>query len=387
MSKDDTMHAVNRREFIGRMSGGVIAAGLAGSLAGESAAAAAPETKLEKRNEQSGMIYRPFGKTNLNISRLSFGCIRLTDDGLPAMEMAIERGVNLVHISNTYVRRQSIVSLGKFLKNPKNREKVWVALKGENERGLFENIDDQLQILNTDHVDIYCLPVNTPEQIRSERDLERFEALKKAGKVRFYNLTTHKSVPESMAAGVDRGWYSSILAVMGLGAVAQLQPTVQRANKANVGIMAMKTQQGAKGTGPDKIAAGLFAAGVTTILKTLNTREEVDAWFAAVTKAPQEMAELPSDCQVAAAGGLCTLCGICEGCPNGVAVQSIVRDYTYYYQQQEIPEIAAERYGELRVNQTALSCGDCGRCESVCPMGVPVRRIIREAHQRLGAMA
>ena len=43
--------------------------------------------------------------------------------------------------------------------------------------------------------------------------------------------------------------------------------------------------------------------------------------------------------------------------------------------------------GELQVNQTALSCGDCGRCEEVCPMGVPVRRIIREAHARLGAMA
>jgi hypothetical protein len=99
------------------------------------------------------------------------------------------------------------------------------------------------------------------------------------------------------------------------------------------------------------------------------------------------VAELPSECEVASANGLCTLCGVCEGCPNGVDIQSVVRNYTYYYQQQRLPDVAAERYGELRVNQTALSCGDCGRCEERCPMGVPVRRIIREAHARLGALA
>jgi len=387
MSKDGNMHGVNRREFITRVTGGTVGAGLGLSLAREGSAAPASDVKLEKRNEQSGMIYRPFGKTGLNISRLSFGCIRLTDDGLPAMEMAIERGVNLVHISNGYVRRQSIASLGKFLQKPSNRDKVWIALKGVDGQGLFADIDDQLKILNTDHVDIYCNPVSKPDLIRSETELAKFDALKKAGKVRFLNLTSHANVQEAMTTSLGVERYSSILATIDLSNVAGLKATIQSANKSNVGVMAMKSGRNKQAGGPDKIAPALFAAGVTTVLKTLNTREEVDAWFNAVTKAPQEVADLPADCLVAAADGLCTLCGVCTGCPNGVDIQSIVRNYTYYYQQQGLPEVAAERYGEMRVNQTALSCGDCGRCEEVCPMGVPVRRIIREAHVKLGAMA
>jgi len=387
MSKGNNKQSVNRREFISRVSGGAVGASLGLSLLHEATAGSLPDVKLEKRNEQAGMIYRPFGKTNLNISRLTFGCIRLTDDRLPAMEMAIERGVNLVHISHSYVKGQSIVSLGKFLQKPSNRDKVWVALKGEDGKGLFADIDDKLKTLNTDHVDIYCSPVFKPDLIRNEKEVAKFEALKKAGKVRFLNLTNHQNVQEAMDTGLNVGWFTSILATIDLSSVAGLKPTIQNANKLNVGIMAMKSERNKKAGGPDNIAAALFAAGVTTILKTLNTREEVDAWFSAVTKAPQEVADIPSDGQVAAARGLCTLCGVCEGCPNGVAIQSIVRDYTYYYQQQGLPDIAAERYGELRVNQTALSCGDCGRCEGLCPMGVPIRRILREAHERLGAIA
>jgi hypothetical protein len=268
MSKDGNMHGVNRREFITRVTGGTIGAGLGLSLAREGSAAPASDAKLEKRNEQSGMIYRPFGKTGLNVSRLTFGCIRLTDDGLPAMEMAIERGVNLVHISNGYVRRQSIASLGKFLQKPSNRDKVWIALKGIDGQGLFADIDDQLKILNTDHVDIYCNPVSKPDLIRSEAELAKFDALKKAGKVRFLNLTSHANVQEAMTTSLGVERYSSILATIDLSNVAGLKATIQSANKSNVGVMAMKSGRNKQAGGPDKIAPALFAAGVTTVLKT-----------------------------------------------------------------------------------------------------------------------
>jgi len=361
------------------------ASGVGLALVHKGVGALSAETKLERRNEQSGMIYRPFGKTNLNVSRLSFGCIRLSADHLPALEMAVERGVNLVHIADSYVGGQAIGNLGKFLKVPGNRDKVWVMLKGVQGKGLYENIDNLLKPLNTDHVDIYCSPVWTADLIKSETELAKFEALKKAGKVRFLNLTTHQSLQESMEAGLDAGWYTSIQAVIDLSTVDQFRATLKRANQMNVAIMAMKTERNKKAGGPDKIAGALLPAGVTAILKTLNTREEVDAWFAAVTKAPQEMADPPAGYRVA--DGDCTLCGLCEGCPNGVAIQSIVRDYTYYYEQQGLPEIAAERYAETDPKRTALACGDCGRCEEKCPFGVPVRQIIRAAHARLTAIA
>lgn len=377
MTVNPQKSSMNRREFVGRVSG---AAGAGLLLARQGTAAPA---QLEKRNEQSGMIYAPFGRTNLNVSRLTFGCIQLTDDKLPALEMAVERGVNLVHVSRSYVNGQAIVSLGKFFKKPGNRDKVWLMLKG-----VPQNIDDQLKTLNTDHVDIICAPLNAPDQIRKgTRENAAFEALQKAGKARFLNLTTHASVQDSMEAALDQGDYSSLLAALDPTTVGAMKPTLQRAAKMNVGVMAMKSQRNSKSATPDQLAAALLGAGVTTILKTLNTARDVEAWIAAVNKASRTASALLDAPSVASAAGVCTLCGLCEGCPNGVAVQSIVRDYTYYYEQQGLAAVASERYAELGAGETAAACGDCGRCEKVCPMGVPVRRILREAHARLGAPA
>jgi hypothetical protein len=387
MSNQDHPHQINRRQFIGRVSGAAVGTGVGLALVHKGVTALGAESKLERRNEQSGMIYKPFGKTGLNISRLTFGCIQLTADRLPALEMAVERGVNLVHISNSYTRGQAFTCLGTFLKTPSNRDKVWVALKGINERGLFDNIDDQLRTLNTDHVDIYCNPVNKPDLVRSEQELAKFEALKKAGKVRFLNLTTHGNQQESMetALGVEK--YSCILAAIDLSNIAGLKATIQNAGKANVGVMAMKSMRNRNMGGPEKVVPALFAAGVTTVLKSLNTSQDVDAWFDAANKAAKAAADARLDGQVLADCGDCTLCGLCKGCPNGVAIEPIVLNYTYYYQQQRLADVAAERYAEIHPKHTALSCGDCGRCEEICPMGVPVRRIIREAHAALGAMA
>lgn len=395
MSESNRPQSISRREFIGRAAGAAAGTGIGLTMLHQGVEALSAETKLERRNEQSGMIYKPFGKTGLNVSRLTFGCIQLSADRVPAMEMAVERGVNLVHISDGYVRGEAIVNLGKFLAKPGIRDKVWVMMKGVPDRGLADNIDNHLKTLNTDHIDIYCNPVAKPDLIRSEQELAKFEALKKAGKVRFLNLTSHTNIKESIETATAVPAYSSVLQALDLNSLGQVAAAIQNANKQNVGVMAMKSMRGggrgkkgggAPAPGPDQIAAALLPAGVTTILKTLNTPQDVDAWFAAVTKAPQGTAAAAPDNAVAD-NGICTLCGLCDGCPNGVAIQPVVLDYTYYYQQLGLPELAAERYAEIHPKQTALSCGDCGRCEEKCPMGVPVRQLIREAHARLSAIA
>lgn len=378
---------LNRRKFLECVTAGAIGAGV-GSVGLRNASAAQPEaSKLERRNEQSGMVYTPFGKTNLNVSRLSYGCIQLTADRISVLEEAVERGVNLVHISNGYVRGQAIQNLGRFLKKPGNRDKVWIMVKGEHGKGLVANIDDQLKIMNTDHVDIVCSPVFDPDRIKnSEDERDKFEALKKAGKARYLNLTTHKSLQEGMEAGLETEWFSTILSVIDLTNVGKFRTTLQRAKEKNVGVMAMKTVRGGgrgKPDNADEIASTLFGARVTTILRTVNTRDQLNTWFAAVQKHGKATAMVAPPCDPRPDKGLCTLCGLCEDCPNGVAIQDIVRDYTYYYKQQGLRSIAAEHYAEILPGEKFPACGDCGRCEEICPMDVPVRRMIREAHARL----
>jgi hypothetical protein len=382
MAIQDEKKGLDRRQFLTRVSGGALGASAGIALM---RGRTAEEAKLERRNEQPGMAYKPFGKTNLNISRLTYGCIQLQDDRLRVLEAAVERGVNLVHIDEGYNRGAALPALSKLFEKPGNRDKVFLALKGDGS-GVPANIDDTLKTLHTDHVDIICAPITQPDAIRaSEKQMETFEALKKAGKARFLNLTTHSTVKQGIDAALEKDHYSTILAVINLNTVGLLESSIKKANEKNVGIMAMKTS--GRSDTPDKVVPALLGAGVTTILRSLSSMETLEGFVKAIQDFGKASAASATDHATACADGNCTLCGLCEGCPNGVAIQDVVRNYTYYYEQHGLIEVAAERYAEIPRAATGISCQDCGRCEEICPMHVPTRRIIREAHERLGMMA
>ncbi|MBM4029647.1 MAG: hypothetical protein FJ280_30250, partial [Planctomycetes bacterium] len=82
-------------------------------------------------------------------------------------------------------------------------------------------------------------------------------------------------------------------------------------------------------------------------------------------------------------GETCAMCSACLGCPRGVAVEEILRCSLYYRQEQNDPALARAVYHELAPGQLPQNCADCGHCERVCPNGLPVRRLLREAHVAL----
>ena len=86
------------------------------------------------------------------------------------IERAIERGVNLVHVSTGYLGGKSIQMLGNVLKT--RRDQVYVALKDN-----FDNLDDVLRTLNTDHVDFIMFNRHSEDSARDPRIREQFEKL------------------------------------------------------------------------------------------------------------------------------------------------------------------------------------------------------------------
>ena len=141
---------MNRRSFI--QSGAATAA-----ITGLGVSAQASDKKIDKSkilNYKPGMPYRMLGDTGLMISAISMGGL-VNEPGIH--EYAIDNGVNLVHISTSYIGGRSIVELGKVLKN--RRKDVYVALKDnffnrkdyENED--YSKLDKWLKVLNCDYVD------------------------------------------------------------------------------------------------------------------------------------------------------------------------------------------------------------------------------------------
>ncbi len=117
------------------------------------------------------MKYAIAGKSGLNISRISLGCMSLPVDEKEAGSIILrcyEAGVNYFDTADIYNDGQNEVIVGKILKPI--RKKVFIASKAGNVRrpdgGLDWNpsakhilkcIDESLKRLGTDYIDLYQL--------------------------------------------------------------------------------------------------------------------------------------------------------------------------------------------------------------------------------------
>ncbi|MBI9050545.1 MAG: aldo/keto reductase [Anaerolineaceae bacterium] len=118
------------------------------------------------------MQYRKFGKLDWQVSALGFGAMRLpTIDGVSGnidqektaemIHTAIEGGVNYFDTAYVYHDQKSEAALGKALQNGL-RDKVRIASKSaiwllNDGDGFQRMLDEQLERLQTDHIDFYLL--------------------------------------------------------------------------------------------------------------------------------------------------------------------------------------------------------------------------------------
>jgi aryl-alcohol dehydrogenase-like predicted oxidoreductase len=117
-------------------------------------------------------------------------------------------------------------------------------------------LDASLADLGTDYVDAYYLMgVGEPAIVRCEELHEAFLKAKKAGKVGHWGVSTHKNAQQVLEAMIETDWYDlAMIAVTPAGwydwdlksllpgspAMVELQPTLQRARDAGIGLVGMK---------------------------------------------------------------------------------------------------------------------------------------------------
>ena len=148
------------------------------------------------------MKYREFGKTGLKVSALGFGTMRLPllEDGVTVDEKeavriirhAIDSGVNYVDTAYPYHQGTSEIVVGKALGDG-YRDKVFLADKSpiwklEKESDFDSILEEQLQKLQTDHIDFYLMHAMSKERWDKVKELgivEFCEQLKAEGKIRY----------------------------------------------------------------------------------------------------------------------------------------------------------------------------------------------------------
>lgn len=355
------------------------------------------------------------GKTGRKVTKLGMGTSWALDQSF--VQAALFAGVRYIDTSESYENTRSEKVVGEVLERTKLRKEVYLVTKNagyRNTRGpgalkVFEDhLNASLERLRTDYVDCYYIHGISGDQIPMLRDpgvKAAFEALKKAGKIRFAGLSCHDAMlPEVLQAVAEVGWLDQVMIKYNFRDVGKkdryddLNQAIDRVSKANVGLVAMKTQGGAVNF-PEKMKA-LREKGFKKEVAAIKTvwmddrmqvvvsemtnrgdlRENIAASRDALTGKESRLLE---EHRKATAHLYCHGCGhLCETAARGVPVATVLRYYRYYdaYGKREA---ARALYQALPPASRALVDADLHAAEAACPHGLPVADLLRQADRRL----
>jgi aryl-alcohol dehydrogenase-like predicted oxidoreductase len=265
-------YEMNRRAFMKTTAAATATAAVAPTARAQDA----PAHGLIHRNERDGMPYRKLGRTNFMCSRLVFGGGAALSGGkaVRLLEVAFGAGVNFYDLGSNVFYKGSERAFAPFL--AAHRGEIWVTSKAPLRpidgyepgkpltvaQGKFladywsRLLDGSLADLGTDHVDAYYLmQVNEPAVVRCEELHEAFLKAKQAGKVGHWGVSTHNRAQQVLEAMIETDWYDlAMIAITPAGwydyhthsllpgtpTMVELQPTLQRARDAGIGLVGMK---------------------------------------------------------------------------------------------------------------------------------------------------
>jgi len=347
------------------------------------------------------VIYRPLGKTGLRLPIVSFGV--MNSDSPDLLRKALDLGVRHLDTAHGYMGGKSEEVIGTIVAERKCRDRVCIGTKlwfardreggfltadrGPNPGATQENFDRMLSLslkrLQTDYVDIlYLHSCHLASMVTHEPLLKMFEAAKKKGVARFVGVSTHANEPQVIRAAVDTGVWDVVLTAYNFLQEHrdQVRAAIKYAAEKGVGVVAMKTQAGARINQRQNInhAAALKWVlndeNVCTTIPGVTTFDQLalDWGLMAHLKLTEEEER---DLELSARSSgfyYCHGCGACvESCPEHVEIPTAMRAYMYAYgygntvqARQALEEIADER--------GLIPCRSCERCVASCPHGIPI---------------
>ncbi len=391
MRQEKECTGIDRREFL---SIGLV--GTTSVLFGLEGLADAMQIAASESFVFPAPVYRILGRTGLKITIVSFGAM-LTPES-EVMKIAFDHGVNYVDTARRYMGGKNEEIVGRALKG--KRDKLYVATKispaSRSKEAILKDVETSLRALDTDYVDIIQLHnVNGREdRIFNPEIREALTTLKKQGKVRFFGVTSHTNEAEVLHALVDDKdrFFDTALVKYNFKSSQETKEAIARAARANIGVIAMKTQAGGYTT--DKL--GPFSPHQAALKWALQ-----DKHITAAIPGMRDITQLREDIAVmgmrfgtldqlilkrygtAVAPYYCHLCGQCEAtCPKGAAISTINR-CLMYAEAYRSPVLARSTYQEIPSSLSASACLECSDCVARCVNVLDIPAKMRRARKLL----
>lgn len=377
-------------------------------------AAARPGARVQR--------YATLGRTGMRISDVSFGGSRLGAGEGDLVRHALDRGINYFDTADSYRGGDSETVIGEALRG--KRDRVFLASKtytspGDGRDAMMRSLDQSLRRLRTDYVDVYFNhAVNDVDRLKNPEWREFTARARQQGKIRFVGMSGHAGrLIECLDYALDTDGVDVVLVAYNFGQdpsfyekftrtfdfVAR-QPDLPRvlakARAKQVGVVAMKTLMGARlndmrpwETGGATFAqaalrwvlSGKLADALIISMTSTGAMEEflgASGWQSA---ASEDLPLLRRYASMHATGYCRHGCQECLGaCPAHVPIGEVLRTRMYAVDYGD-PVLAKSEYALLEGG--AAPCLGCAAkpCQSACPHGLAIDRLLGPAHRMLTA--
>ncbi len=343
------------------------------------------------------------GKTGQIVPKLSFGtAFNLTPQ---LVRIALNEGLNYLDTAEGYNNGNSERSIGDMLSKLTNRKDCFIVSKtGRHDpAGLPDKLQGSLERLQTDYVDSYYLHnLGNPDLLNDDMKAAA-EKLKKEGKIRFFGFSSHhRNMIQTLEKAAEVGFVDMIMFKYNFWDYDNdaLNKAIDKCAKANIGLIAMKTQGGAA-TVPDKVdqfkAKGFnpFQAAlkavwaddrIHAICSEMTNIKQVHENTTAAREKDMGSIERQRLEEYASANShlYCRGCGhICENNVNGPVNIADTLRYRLYHNGYGKHEDARRLFAELPAHTRNIANIDFSAAEKACPHNLPIGKMMREAVQIL----
>jgi uncharacterized protein len=384
------------------------------------------------------MLYRKLGRTDLNVSILGFGAMRLPiaggskrsidrfnpnntideEEAAAMVRYAIEHGVNYFDTAYPYHGGKSETFLGNALKG--HRDRVLLATKlppprVQTQEDCERLLDEQLKKLDTGYLDVYLLHgLDRPRwaQMKDIRVFEFLDRIRRDGRVRHVGFSFHdelrlfKDIVDCYDWAVCQIQYNFFDEHYQAG-----REGLAYAASKGLGVVVMEPLRGGKLTErvPEEITAIWNSAErkrspaawalrwvwnqpeVSTLLSGMSSMAQMkenieiaeDGTPNALTTDDLSVVRAAKDAYKTMLKVECTGCGYCMPCDTGVNIPLNLNLYNDHFMFKD-PEMNFFFYNDLLLpEQKASSCIVCKACEDRCPQHLAISDILQEVHETL----
>ena len=376
------------------------------------------------------MQYRNFGKTDLKVSILGFGTMRLPTttgkmdehvDEAEAIRMlrhGIDSGINYVDTARPYHGGLSEKVVGKALRDG-YREKVAVATKLptweiDGKKTADRIFDEQRADLGVEKIDVYML--HTLQRsfwpiVQKHKLIDWIVKKKEKGQIGCIGFSFHDDLAffKEIVDAFD-GWEFCQLQYNYVGETVQAgTPGLEYAKEKGLAVIVMEPLLGgvlanppgkmgellasAKGKKFDPVDLALrwlwnkpevavVLSGMTTfehVVQNLGIAKRNDKLTQEETAFIDELRKAYDESQPIK----CTKCRYCMPCPSGVDIPLNFEMYNNNAVADKGNDLFKVLYGAMAADIQADNCTRCGACEENCPQKLPIATLMETVHAGL----